>query len=596
MNKAISTFKGRVRQRIAPLCRYTPVSEASESLGTVIVSLRKTRRSKLLVVFTLAVMTLTILIPSYGQGTKVFNCPSGFSSTGICEATSAWEPGCGGPFCVVGTPTNGGPYPALSGTQMNLMPVGSSHTGLNFNYQAGAVSAQAFSSTFTFIPNGWNLSFVLNNNTVPDQGSSPASFASGAGCEASFYQAFGTYPTAWSPNNIFALELDQWSPLTDANGTSATFSYSSAQIYQTWQSPCNPAYTPGEIGYYATQKVSTSPVPLNSPANTTLTTTGHTYSATLVYTGTDLTLNLYDMTAGGSCPGASCFSYTWQDLSIPTWVNGTTAYVGLASGNSGAPATSSPLYINSWTYTNLSAAATPTFSLAGGTYSGTQSVTISDSSSGAIICYNTTGAPATNGIGGCEGGTLYTGAISVTSGETIYAVAGSGTSSYGDSAVASSAYQIGTTASQPTFFPAQGVYDGNQTVTLTAAQGAVICYSTTGSPAPNGSTGCTTGTLYSGPITISANETLYAASGGTGFTNSSVGSATYTISPFWGGPTVDTTSPLPANSPTFLPLPGSYSATQNVTISSTTPGLISAIFCRQRRQTFFLTRTAWVDA
>jgi hypothetical protein len=58
----------------------------------------------------------------------------------------------------------------------------------------------------------------------------------------------------------------------------------------------------------------------------------------------------------------------------------------------------------------------------------------------------------------------------------------------------------------------------------------VICYNTTGSPATNGTTGCTTGTLYSGAVSVSTSETLYAVSGGTGYTDSLVGSATYTIS------------------------------------------------------------------
>ena len=131
------------------------------------------------------------------------------------------------------------------------------------------------------------------------------------------------------------------------------------------------------------------------------------------------------------------------------------------------------------------------------------------------------------------------GAISVPSGRTIYAV--SGGTGYGDSPVASSAYQIASTASQPTFSASSGTYQGDQYVILNAAQGGVICYNTTGSPATNGSTGCTTGTKYTGPVTVSSNETLYAIAGGTGFTDSAVGSAAYVINPFAGQ--------APANSP-----------------------------------------------
>lgn len=67
---------------------------------------------------------------------------------------------------------------------------------------------------------------------------------------------------------------------------------------------------------------------------------------------------------------------------------------------------------------------TPTYSLASGIYTGTQSVTISDSASGSWICYTTDGSnPMSNGGGGCSHGMLYSGSISVTSTEVLNAVA-----------------------------------------------------------------------------------------------------------------------------------------------------------------------------
>ena len=86
------------------------------------------------------------------------------------------------------------------------------------------------------------------------------------------------------------------------------------------------------------------------------------------------------------------------------------------------------------------------------------------------------------------------------------------------------------TSGTPTFSPGTGSYGSTQSVTISATGGSVICYNTTGSPATNGTTGCTTGTLYTGAVSVSTSETLYAVSGGTGYTDSSVGSATYTIS------------------------------------------------------------------
>ena len=86
------------------------------------------------------------------------------------------------------------------------------------------------------------------------------------------------------------------------------------------------------------------------------------------------------------------------------------------------------------------------------------------------------------------------------------------------------------TSGTPTFSPGAGSYSSTQSVTISATGGSVICYNTTGSPATNGTTGCTTGTLYSGAVSVSTSETLYAVSGGTGYTDSTVASATYTIS------------------------------------------------------------------
>jgi len=81
------------------------------------------------------------------------------------------------------------------------------------------------------------------------------------------------------------------------------------------------------------------------------------------------------------------------------------------------------------------------------------------------------------------------------------------------------------TAATPTFSPSSGTPP--QTVTISASSGSVICYNTSGSPATNGTTGCTTGTLYTGTVSVSTAETLYAVAGGTGYKDSTVGSATY---------------------------------------------------------------------
>jgi hypothetical protein len=226
-----------------------------------------------------------------------------------------------------------------------MIPTGAVHAAMSLNYQT-PVDDQAFTASFTFVPNGQNIAFVIqNSNNNPYFNENV--FSAGAGCEAGFFQG---YSQPYPPNTVFALELDSWSPLNN----SSSFTYSSAQIYTSnpyVECPCI-----GGAGICGTNnsdsgnitKLSTSPVPLNSPASSQGTTTGHTYSAKLVYEGSNLTLNLYDVTAGGSCPGSSCFTKTWTDVNIPSSVDGNTAWVGF-TGATGIPS-SHPLYINSFVY------------------------------------------------------------------------------------------------------------------------------------------------------------------------------------------------------------------------------------------------------
>jgi hypothetical protein len=113
-------------------------------------------------------------------------------------------------------------------------------------------------------------------------------------------------------------------------------------------------------------------------------------------------------------------------------------------------------------------------------------------------------------------------------------------------------------AAKPTFSPVAGTYSAVQSVTITSINssgpgpGAIICYNFTGAPATNGTTGCSVGTLYTGPVSIAVTETLYAVAGGTGFADSPVGSAAYV---------------LRGSTPTFSPPAGTYTGAQTVTIT-----------------------------
>ena len=107
----------------------------------------------------------------------------------------------------------------------------------------------------------------------------------------------------------------------------------------------------------------------------------------------------------------------------------------------------------------------------------------------------------------------------------------------------------------PSFSPSAGTYTSAQTVTIsTTTSGASIRYTLDGSTPSE-----TVGTLYGGPITVSASTTINAIAYESGMTDSTVASATYTIRAI-------------VVTPTFNPSAGTYTSAQTVTISTTTSG------------------------
>jgi hypothetical protein len=160
--------------------------------------------------------------------------------------------------------------------------------------------------------------------------------------------------------------------------------------------------------------------------------------------------------------------------------------------------------------------ATPTFNPAPGTYTTTQSVAISDATSGAAIYYTTDGTTPT------AASTHYVSAISVSSSETIKAIAVE--SGFTNSPVATGAYTIAPPAATPTFNPVAGTYSTAQSVAISDSSPSPTIYYTT-----DGSTPTTSSTKYSSAITISSTTTLKAIATSSGFSTSAVASATYTI-------------------------------------------------------------------
>ena len=197
--------------------------------------------------------------------------------------------------------------------------------------------------------------------------------------------------------------------------------------------------------------------------------------------------------------------------------------------------------------------ATPVFTPSQGTYNSPQSIGITDATAGATIYYTTDGTTPTSNS------TLYHGALSVSSSETIKAIAV--LNGYATSRVAIATYSILTTSS-PTpaaasvFNPPAGNYSSSQSITISdATPGAVISYAITNGAPPTGNF-----VLYTGPITVSSAETIFAQATASGFTASPITSAAYTF-----------TFPAAA-APSFNPPAGNYTSPQLVTIADATPG------------------------
>jgi len=268
--------------------------------------------------------------------------------------------------------------------------------------------------------------------------------------------------------------------------------------------------------------------------------------ATGSYTGAQ-TLTISEATSGAS------IYYTTNGTTPTIWStpyagaitvasSETVAAIAVEAGNNNSP-------IVSATYTIIPpVAATPIFSLTAGNYASAQSLTISDATSNSTIYYTTNGTTPTTAS------TQYTGAVAVTSSETVEAIAVA--TGYTSSAVSSAAYTITIpTVSTPIFSLAAGSYSGSQSLTITdATSGATIYYTT------NGTTPTTSSTQYTGAITVAASETVEAFAVVTGDTNSAVASAAYTITP-----------PVAAI-PVFSLTAGSHAGPQSLTMTDSTSG------------------------
>jgi len=254
------------------------------------------------------------------------------------------------------------------------------------------------------------------------------------------------------------------------------------------------------------------------------------------------TLNLTTTT-----PGASIY-YTLNGTA-PTCQGAGNLYTAAIQLAAGTVALNAVACLTNWTdsilltqtYTiNTTNVIAPSFSVTGGTYNNAQTVTIGSGTTGAAIYYTIDGTTP-NCLG--TAGVLYLAPVTINVSTTLNAIACKAT--FPDSTISSVIYTL--TPVTPVFNVAAGTYNTAQTVTITdGTAGAAIYYTT------NGTTPTCASTLYSTPVAINVSATLKAVACVTGWSNSTVASAVYT---------------LQVGTPSFSIAGGIYQSAQTVTIS-----------------------------
>ncbi len=247
----------------------------------------------------------------------------------------------------------------------------------------------------------------------------------------------------------------------------------------------------------------------------------------------------YAVGAAATVPTTASTVYTG-----PVAITSTEYLTAIAAGAGLTPST-----VASAHYVIAAAAAPPTFSLPSGTYNPPISVGLSDATSGVAIYYTTNGSTPT------AAQSAYIAPFSINTTTTVEAIAVSLDGTNAPSAVASATYTMNLPiVATPTIGPAAGTYTAPQSVTISdTTAGAAIYYTT------SGITPSAASALYSGPIPVGTSQTIQAIATASGYTQSAVASATYTI------------NLPPAATPTFSPPAGIYSGPQSITISDNSP-------------------------
>ncbi|HWE86645.1 MAG TPA: chitobiase/beta-hexosaminidase C-terminal domain-containing protein [Terracidiphilus sp.] len=253
----------------------------------------------------------------------------------------------------------------------------------------------------------------------------------------------------------------------------------------------------------------------------------YTSPQTVSISDTALGADIY-FTVDGSTPTSLSMKYAGTALTISQ--NTTINAIAFAYGYTKSAVASA-------TYT-LPTAVTPVFTPPAGAYTSTQSVQISSTTPGAAIYYTLDGSTPTTGSA------MYSTALTVINPSTVIKAIAV-TYGYNNSTVATALYTI--RPAPPSFSLPSGEYLTPQSVTISAAAGAKIYYTTDGS----GPT--TNSTPYAGPIAINQNMTIRATAALSGYPDSPYTGAEYAIK-----------TPVP----TFSLASGEYLTPQSLTISA----------------------------
>ena len=323
---------------------------------------------------------------------KAIATASGYNPSAVASGIYTIDPGApainyGSGFTSTGLTLNGSAK--LNGTRLRITDGGVNEAGSAF--LSTPINVQSFTTDFSFQQTNASADgFTFTIQRVGPTALGPA----GGGL------AYGPGTPGGTPGiaNSVAVKFDIYS--NAGEGTDST------GLYTDGASPTTPA--------------------LNMTSSGVALLSGDVFNVHTTYNGTTLTMTITDATNA-----AEAYTASWT-INIPATVGSNTAYVGFTGGTGGLTAVQDIL---DWTYVVTATAATPTFSPAPGTYTSAQSVTLSDTTTGAVIHCTVDGSTPSATSPACT-------TVQVSTTTTINAVAVA--TGYSNSAIETGIYTITT--------------------------------------------------------------------------------------------------------------------------------------------------------